>query len=224
MHKIAAESSESIGRIDWFVPPQLGLPGFGPLTASLLVPTLMLWPGASHHLKERIMRSRIRFLALCGLSLAATLATGTARAQFIDDWQHVAAACAPSTLSALSMVQINTSNGSIRANNPNSGTVRYTCNVLDSFATSVPTWNYLTLQYQDTVGGRVVATLYAKSKATGAAVVMAIVASPAVGGIANVSVPLPGLDFAANAHYVVITLQQPTANNPPQAHMVSLHQ
>lgn len=170
------------------------------------------------------MRSRIRFLALSGLSLAATLAAGSARAQFIDDWQHVAAACAPSTLSALSMVQINTSNGSIRANNPNSGTVRYTCNVLDSFATSVPAWNYLTLQYQDVAGGRVVATLYAKSKVTGLAAVIANVVSPAVVGIANVTVPVPGLDFSANAYYVVITLQMPTANNPPQAHMVSLHQ
>lgn len=170
------------------------------------------------------MRSRIRFLAMSGLALAATLAAGSARAQFIDDWQHVAAACAPSNLPALSMVLINTSNGSIRANNPNSGTVRYTCNVLDSFATSVTVWNFLTLQYLDTVGGRVMATLYAKSKATGAAVVIANVVSPAAGGIANVSVAVPNLNFAVNAYYVVITLQQPSANNPPQAHMVSLHQ
>ncbi len=170
------------------------------------------------------MRSRIRFLALSGLSLAATLAAGTARAQFVDDWQHVAAACTPSNLPALSMVQFNTSNGSIRANNPNSGTVRYTCNVLDSFATSMTVWGYLTLQYQDTVGGRVVATLYAKNKVTGAAAVIANVVSPAAGGIANVAVPVPTLNFAVNAHYVVITLQLPSANNPPQAHMVSLQQ
>lgn len=169
------------------------------------------------------MRSRIRFIALGALSLAATLGAGTARAQFVDDWQHVAAACTPSSLPALSMVQINTFNGSIRANNPNAGTVRYTCNVLDSFATSVTAWNYLTLQYLDTAGGRVVATLYSKNKVTGAAAAIASVASPAAGAIANVSVAVPALNFAVNGYYVVITLL-PAVNNPPQAHMVSLHQ
>ncbi|MEK8034682.1 hypothetical protein AACH06_28020 [Ideonella sp. DXS29W] len=169
------------------------------------------------------MSSRNRFIALAALSMAAMLSAGSARAQFVDDWQHVAAACAPSSLPALSMVQINTANGSIRANNPSSGTVRYTCNVLDSFATSVTTWNYLTLQYLDTVGGRVVATLYAKNKVTGAAAVVASVASPAAGAIANVSVPVPALNFAVNGYYVVITLV-PATNQPPQAHMVSLHQ
>jgi hypothetical protein len=173
--------------------------------------------------KERMMRNRLRFMALGGLSLAATLAAGTARAQFADDWQHVAAACTPSTLPALSMVQINTTNGSIRANNPNAGTVRYTCNVLDSFATSATVWNDLTLQYLDVAGGNVVATLYSKNKVTGATAMVANVTSAAAGAIANVSAPIPALNFAVNAYYVVITLL-PSSINPPVAHMVKLHQ
>jgi hypothetical protein len=169
------------------------------------------------------MSRRVRTLALSALTLAGALSAGTAQAQFIDDWQHVATACTPSNLAALNLVQFVVPNGYLRANNPNAGTVRYTCNVLDSFASAVPTWNYLTLQYVDTVGGRVIATLYAKSKATGAVAVMANVASPAAAGINNVSIAVPALNFAANSHYVVITMQ-PAANNPPQAHMVQLHQ
>jgi hypothetical protein len=169
------------------------------------------------------MRSRIRFLMLGTLSLAATLATGTARAQFADDWQHVATACTPSNLAALNLVQFAVPSGYIRANNPNAGILRYTCNVLDSFVGTVPTWNLLTLQYQDAVGGRVSATLYAKTKATGIAGSIATVTGPASAVVANASVPVPGLNFAANTYFVVISISS-AGPNPPQAHMVSLHQ
>ncbi|HEX5687463.1 MAG TPA: hypothetical protein VFY73_25890 [Ideonella sp.] len=169
------------------------------------------------------MRSRFRFLMLGTLSLAATLAAGTARAQFADDWQHVATACTPSNLAALNLVQFVVPNGYIRANNPNAGIVRYTCNVLDSFVSVVPTWNALTLQYLDAAGGRVTATLYAKSKATGIAGMVATVTGPASAVVANASVAVPGLNFAANAYYVVISIST-AGPNPPQAHMVSLHQ
>ncbi len=171
------------------------------------------------------MRRRVRILTLSTLSLAATLATGTARAQFVDDWQHVATACTPSNLAALNLVQFVVPSGYIRANNPAAGIVRYTCNVVDSFASIMPTWNFLTLQYQDAIGGRVTATLYAKTKAApGIPGVVATVAGPASLTVDNASVALPVvLNFAANTYYVVISISS-AGPNPPQAHMVSLHQ
>lgn len=169
------------------------------------------------------MRKSIRTLTLSALTLAATLAAGSARAQFADDWQHVATACTPSNLAALNLVQFNVGGGFIRANNPNAGTVHYTCNVLDSFNAPVSAWNDLTLQYRDAAGGNVVATLYAKNKFTGVSVALASAISPPSAAINTVSVPVPPLNFALAAHYVVISIQ-PAAQNAPQAHMVSLHQ
>lgn len=169
------------------------------------------------------MRKSIRTLTLSALMLAATLAAGSARAQFADDWQHVATACTPSTPAALSQAQFNVGGGYIRANNPNAGTVHYTCNVLDSFNAPVSAWNDLTLQYRDAAGGRVVATLYAKNKVNGATAVIASAVSPASAAINNVSVNVPPLNFAMFGYYVVISITS-SANNPPQAHMVSLHQ
>lgn len=169
------------------------------------------------------MRKSIRTLTLSALTLAATLAAGSARAQFADDWQHVATACTPSNLAALNLVQFNVGGGFIRANNPNAGTVHYTCNVLDSFNSPVSAWNDLTLQYRDAAGGRVVATLYSKNKANGVTAVVANAVSPASAAINNVSVNVPALNFAMFGYYVVISITS-SANNPPQAHMVSLHQ
>jgi hypothetical protein len=168
------------------------------------------------------MNKTSRALAMGALSLAALLTATGARAQ-AEDWQHVATACTPQTANALGMAQFNVAGGFIRANNPNAGTLHYTCNVLDSYATFVPVWNWLTLQYRDTVGGRVQATLYSKNKVTGATVAMANVVGPAAGGVNNVSVALPALNFAVNGYFVVLSIAS-SANNPPQAHMVQLQQ
>lgn len=169
------------------------------------------------------MRKSIRTLTLSALTLAASLAAGSAQAQFIDDWQHVATACTPSNLQALNLVQFNVGGGFIRANNPNAGTVHYTCNVLDSFNSPMPTWSYMTLQYRDAAGARVVATLYAKNKANGVTAALASAVSPASAGVNNVTVNVPPMNFALFGYYVVISITS-SANNPPQAHMVSLHQ
>lgn len=168
------------------------------------------------------MNRILRALALHTLPLAATLAAPSAFAQ-AENWQHVATACTPSTLNALRWAQFNTAGGYIRANNPNAGTLHYTCNVLDSYATFVPVWNWMILQFRDFAGGRVQAVLYSKNKATGATAVVAGVVSPASAGVANVPVALPALNFAVNGYYVdlIITSSQ---NNPPEVHMVQLAQ
>lgn len=163
-----------------------------------------------------------RALALSAFTMTAVFTATAARAQ-AEDWQHVATACTPSTLNALRWAQFNTGAGYIRANNPDAGTLHYTCNVLDSYATIVPVWNWLTLQYRDTVGGRVQATLYSKNKVTGATAVVANAIGPAAAGVNNVSVALPGLNFAATGYYVVLSIAS-SANNPPQVHMVQLEQ
>lgn len=140
-----------------------------------------------------------------------------------EDWQHVATACTPASLDALRYGQFNLSTGYIRAVNTDVGTLEYTCNVLDSFASTLPTWNHLVLQYRDLLGGRVRATLYQKSKVSGAAFPVASVLSSPAPGMNSVDVPIPQLNFALYGYYVVLSLN-PTAGSAPQVHMVQLKQ
>lgn len=164
-----------------------------------------------------------RSLAAALLPLAALLAAPAAQAVTIDDWQHTVPACSPDSLNSLRNAQINAPAGFVRASNPDAPPLVFTCNVLDSFATQVPTWTRLVLQYRDPVGGRVSAVLYQKDKVTGVPAMIANVVSAAAAGVANVAMPVPGMDFAMNTYYVVVTLQG-AAQNPPQAHTVMLVQ
>jgi hypothetical protein len=166
---------------------------------------------------NRIQRS----LAAAVLPLAALIAAPAAQAQAIDDWQHTVPACSPDGLNSLRFAQINAPAGYVRANNPDAGVLRFTCNVLDSFATSVPLWNRLVLQYRDAAGGRIMATLYEKSKLTGASVAVANAISTASGAINNVAVPAPAMNFGLNTYYIVVSIQG-AVQNPPQAHTVML--
>ncbi len=165
------------------------------------------------------MSKTLRSLAALTLPLIGFVNAAYAQ---VEDWQSVATACTPATIDSLALPQFNTVGGFIRAplgaENPQ---LRYTCNVLDSFATFVPTWNRMQLQYLDTVGGSISATLYSKNKVTGATAIEAFVASPAAGAINNVNVALPALNFAINAHYVVVAIT-PRNNARPQAHQVVL--
>lgn len=162
-------------------------------------------------------------LAAALLPLAALLAAPAAQAQAVDDWQHTVPACAPDGLNSLRFAQINAPAGFIRANNPDGGVLNFTCNVLDSFATSIPTWNRLVLQYRDVAGGRVAAALYQKNKVTGVSGMIANVVSPASAAVANTSVAAPAMDFSLNTYYIVVSIQG-AAQNPPQAHTVMLVQ
>lgn len=162
-------------------------------------------------------------LAAALLPLASLLAAPAAQAQAIDDWQHTVPACSPDGLNSLRFAQINAPAGFVRANNPDAGVLNFTCNVLDSFATSVPTWNRLVLQYRDVAGGRVMASLYQKSKMTGVSAMISNVVSPASGVIANTSVGVPAMDFSLNTYYIVVSIQGAVLN-PPQAHTVMLVQ
>lgn len=168
---------------------------------------------------NRIQRS----LAAALLPLATLMAAPAAQAQAIDDWQHTVPACSPDGLNSLRFAQINAPGGFIRASNPDAGVLNFTCNVLDSFATSVPTWNRMVLQFRDAAGGRVAAALYQKNKVTGASGMIANVISPASAAVANTSVAAPAMDFSLNTYYIVVSIQS-AAQNPPQAHTVMLVQ
>ena len=141
----------------------------------------------------------------------------------MDDWQHTVPACSPDSLNSLRSAQINAPGGFVRANNPDAGVLNFTCNVLDSFAALTTTWTRLMLQAKDPAGGRVMATLYQKSKATGIPVVVANVISAAAPGIVNTAVPVPVMNFGLNTYYIVVSIQG-AVQNPPQAHTVMLVQ
>lgn len=168
------------------------------------------------------MNTLTRSFAAALLPLAALLAAPAAQAQAVDDWQHTVPACAPDSLNSLRFAQINAPAGFVRANNPDGGEIHFTCNVLDSFAATLSTWNRLVLQYRDVAGGRVTARLYAKSKVTGASVLVSTVVSLPSAAINNVSVAVPMLNFAVDTHYIVVSIQG-AAQNPPQAHTVMLN-
>lgn len=156
------------------------------------------------------------------LAAAALCAVGAAHAA-PEDWQAVAASCTPTTPSALSGATLNASNnGAIRANTGD-GTLKYVCNVLDSYVSSVTVnWTRFRLQALDPVGGAVGAQLYAKNKTTGAVTLVAtVVANVPVANVQNYAVPIPALNFDAFAYHVVITLNRQAAAQPA-AHMVSL--
>lgn len=159
-----------------------------------------------------------------GIALAlAVLAQASAHASAIDDWQSAASACTPINASTLGAAFIPTNGAYVRAPLGPNPPMTYVCNVLDSFATAVPTWKYLQLQYLDPVGGAVRARLYQKDKVTGTTVLLTTATSAAAVPVSVVSTPVPAMNFAINSYHVVITLTPQTAVQV-QAHMVTLTQ
>jgi len=155
----------------------------------------------------------ITVLSLLGLTAA------TAQAQ-VEDWQSNVSSCVPANDYTMVNGQVIVAGGYVRAPlGPNPPLV-YTCNLLDSFAGIVPTWNWLRLQYNAPVNGAVTAALYAKNKITGVSVLQATAVSTASGGVANVQAALPALNFAVNAYFVVVTVNT-LPNFRTQAHMVT---
>jgi hypothetical protein len=177
-------------------------------------------PEKEHPMNTRFPPARLaRTLATCAL----VAASAGAHAAFIDDWQSAASACTPINASTLGTATIPTSGAYVRAPLAPAARLVYVCNVLDSFASAVPTWNYLQLQYLDPVGGAVRAQLFQKSKATGAVVLLATAVSAAAVPITTATVPVPAMNFATNSYHVVITLT-PQTSTQVQAHMVTLTQ
>jgi len=157
---------------------------------------------------------------VCLIGLYAT----AAQAQ-VQDWQSNVSSCTPANDYTLVNGQVVVAGGYVRAPalaGPNPPLI-YSCNVLDSYATVVPTWNWLRLQFNSPVAGSVTAALYAKDKITGVSTLQATVANFASAGVANAQVPLPALNFAVNSHFVVVTLA-PQPNFRVQAHMVTTAQ
>jgi hypothetical protein len=181
-------------------------------------------PQTSSSILEIVMNKIFHSVAAIAIPLAGlTGFAGSAQAQ-AEDWLHVATACTPASLDSLAVPQFNTAGGFIRAPLGNGAPrLRYTCNVLDSFATFVPVWNFMVMQYFDPAGGSISATLYSKNRITGVTAVEAFVPSAAAGAVANVVVAVPALNFAVNQHYIVIEMI-PQPNVRVQAHMVKLVQ
>lgn len=161
------------------------------------------------------MRSCLTAVALC-TAFAAHAAP--------EDWQAVAASCQPTNTTSFSQAVINFQNsGAIRANTGD-GQLRFVCNVLDSFASSVTVnWNNFRLQAFDPVGGAVQAQLFQKSKLTSLTALVATVSSLPGGVVQSNAVALPvPLNFDLNGYFVVITINR-QAGTQPAAHMVSLN-
>jgi hypothetical protein len=152
------------------------------------------------------------------LSLAGLFTTG-AHAQ-VADWQSNVSSCVPANDFTITAAQVVPAGGYVRAPLGPNPPLIYTCNVLDSYNVIVPVWNFMRLQFNSPVAGSVTAALYAKDKVTGVSVLQALVANPASAGVANVQVALPALNFAANSHFIVVTLF-PQQNFRVQAHMVT---
>lgn len=108
----------------------------------------------------------------------------------------------PINSSTLGTATIPTSGAYVRAPLAPAANLVYVCNVLDSFATAVPTWNYLHLQYLDLVGDAVRAQLFQKSKATSAVVLLATAVSAAAVPVTTATVLVPAMNFAANSYHV----------------------
>ena len=156
-------------------------------------------------------------------SLLALCAAG-AHAQ-VADWQSPVPACVPANADTLNNATIVAPGNFVRAplasgRNP---PLIYICNVLDSYATVMPTWNWLRLQFNSPVAGSVVAQMFSKDKITGGIGLVATVANPPSAGVAVAQVPLPALNFAIDAYYIVVTLN-PQTTFRVQAHMVSTAQ
>lgn len=161
-------------------------------------------------------------LVLAALATAAG-APAPVRAQ-ASNWQSVASACVAATVGASQQVTVAANGSFIRAKpaaGPNPPTLNYVCNVLDASDSTLTTWTKLRLEYLDVLGGQVTATLYAKSKSTGALTNLGQVVGTPSNTVTTATVGVPPLNFATHSHYVLLGLQ-PQPGTQPQLHAVTL--
>lgn len=161
-------------------------------------------------------------LALAALALSSLAWTPAAHAT--ADWLTVAPTCVPDSPQSLDFGLTSLTGGYVRSAGRNPP-VAYFCPVWnpDDLTSATPTWKSLKLQALDpnSGGGSVVATLYAKSRNSGAVSPVATVASGLSSIVMVTSVALPAaLNFKRNAYYVTIQIDAPT--QPAEAHMVML--
>jgi hypothetical protein len=171
---------------------------------------------------------RIHATPLRALTAAAGIALATlhAPAHATSDWQTVAAACLPDSAASQQNTIVVAAEGLLRhGRNP---PARYICPVSnpDDFS-STPSWQALALDYIDasSAGGKVKASLYAKSRSTGKASLIATATS--AGGSSALQTARTALrrslDFSRSAYYVVLFMDMAdSALAPNEAHMVRL--
>ncbi len=168
-----------------------------------------------------------RTMLVVGVGLAAMHAPVWAT----SDWTTAAPTCTPDSKRTLSLGITSALGGFLQAGaavgaraegrNP---PLAYYCPVWNpDDLTTASTWSHLQLQFRDptSTGGQVRARLYSKNRSTGIVKLVASASSVPSSTIHTVSVPLRNtVDFAINAYYVVLELENGT--QAVEAHMVML--
>lgn len=158
-------------------------------------------------------------LAAAALALAALHPQAHATA----DWLTVAPTCVPDSPQSLQLGLTSLTGGYVRAGrNP---PVAYFCPVWnpDDLVAAATSWKFFKLQALDpnANGGSIVATLYAKSRASGTVSLVTSVSSLQSSTVKVATVALPAsLNFKRYAYYVTIEMAPPSL--PAEAHMVML--
>jgi hypothetical protein len=160
--------------------------------------------------------------AAAGIGLAALHVPAYAT----PDWLTAASACTADSAASLQNTTVVASEGLLR--HGREPPARYICPVwnADDFAPT-PSWQGLVLTYIDpsSAGGKVKASLYAKSRTGTKASLIATVTS--AGGSSRLQTTRATLrktlDFSLNAYYVVLFMDMAdSALAPNEAHMVRL--
>ena len=157
-------------------------------------------------------------------AIALALAALSPAAQATGDWLTVAPTCVPDSAQTLQFGLTSQTGGHTRSAGRNPP-LAYFCPVWnpDDIVAASTSWKFLKLQAVDPhpSGGQVLATLYAKSRSSGAVSLVTSVASQPSTLVKVTTVPLPApLNFKRNAYYVLLTLDG--TEMPVEAHMVML--
>jgi hypothetical protein len=146
-------------------------------------------------------------------------------------WTATASTCAvgSSQIGDASLYEIFNGSG-IEFSDGNTGEIKARCNVSNPLDTSVPTWNTLTVGYQDPDGPggtyNVAATLYSVNKTSGVFTTIRIFNSADwsnTGPTSHASKPFTTtFDFTNNAYWITLDLTRSDTNQNPGVWFVSL--
>jgi hypothetical protein len=120
---------------------------------------------------------------------------------------------------------ITSTSGAVGFKGVTTGSLLFRCNVTNPLDTAYnPSWNTLFLTFSDTnTFGYVKATLYKKSKSTGAYSVVGTVTSTDGSGVRKIGNTLTSsFDFYNYAYYIRVILYRSSTGNAPSFHIVSL--
>lgn len=161
------------------------------------------------------------FTAAAGIALAALHMPAHAT----PNWLTAAAACTADSPESLQNTIVVASEGLLR--HGREPPARYICPVWNPDEAATPSWQGLVLTYIDasSAGGKVKASLYAKSRTgTKASLIATVNSAGGSSRLQNTRVTLrKALDFSRNAYYVVLFMDMAdSALAPNEAHTVGL--